>query len=1480
MATTKKSIKTTGKKKGGKRYMKKAARRTLAALLMITALIVAAIPATPGAARAPSNPDSIRNDPTVLKYNSLDGSTRYYFKRITNVGINDAIIFHGFDTLDNDGNPTTPVNTDIAFDSIIHIVEMVQTGVSEDGVTPIYEEQGKDFVCLSVADELVNYDHILSFSCPTVEEVNKGFSGESTDNNVFQRFEGDNVKTIATGAFKNCKALQRVDAGNNDGVETSIGGEAFLNCENLETYTGRNTKIIGNKAFQNCKKMTNCYVNSDIKEIGNNAFEDSALENFPDFHVSDSIGEAAFKGTNLTSLKIYGPDGGETGVSLSNSIFKECKSLSNIDFIGNFTSLGTNTFDGCENLYHCGLADSMTSIGAHSFDGCKVLNNLVMPGKITGGNLPNDLLKDCKELAKLDLTNDQWQNTDLKINNIFDESWLRSDACNLEVWGYRWYNPETGDPTKSLAYQYCIKKKVPYKCKDDEGGWADKYFDVDKDGNLLYVDVDAYKADTSTPEHIEVPEAVHGTSILHITSGAFRDINNNINSIDVKPTKISVESGAFNHAGLDYVRFAEGADTEIENVAGVFPNGNFYIYGDILNDSKDSLNALEYATRYNVEFRGNGRYDDESDYITLVVKPEDSKATLVGILKKDAPAAGSEYDTYQTTHSALASETANVWLPGGISAIKDDFFQTDTYLRKVKADGLTEVKTDQFYNSGPIEDIVLNGNWEPGSFGARPFRNATVKKISILPEGGLYSVDKYGVIYGDSGATIIEGIENSIDANGSNTRYEVPGSVTKIEDSAFEDNKWMNLFSTVYDNNNDYKSNIRIIPKNAFYNASELSRVVIGQYDGSMPGRVQEGAFDYSVSSIASNDMRLDVYDSRIIYDRAFADSSRKYNFYSNEGDTTYLLCEDENDNVKNLIWHKVEDTSKKSLDDYEIYFPKNNGKYPYRTEPYTFVCGMNDDTDSPDCSDIIVRDKTTKSFLDPKYFEVKSNLVDIAASKTSDTTVPVTLFGVAENGYSGQLYRDIVIYSEGGGGGITPSGRFDVTWKYNGPTRSGATVYNPDNDFQYWNEGVPAVEKLFDTKYKKEVVPQGSSSISSNQYYIEKYGVVSPGLGDNTGYGYFHIMDAGGEEHWEEIPYNIRKDIGTNTAPDGSKSIIIGTKESGISGNSIYAKFILKDKGVTLNEGEEYEVGMIERISDKKGRARLFGLSPKYTGTYVYEFPIPVDPSSSSSSHGGSSTTTSSSSGGGTSSSSSSSGSSSSSSSKSSSSKSSSKGGSSSSSRSSSGSSSSSGSGNKNSGTTIVNRNYYGKNGGTADELEEMLRAAHIDSINGGTADGYQVNITKSDAAEASFREALLRRYGSLDNIRYFSMDIDVKDENGNDIDTTGMTVTLTLPLPSSMEQYGTNNQVATVDSAGDLEDLNVQFSTLEGRPCATFVCPHFSPYGFYVNTSDLAIGTLDNTPKTGDPIPLKWFVSFGLAAFSIFLFLKKDPKPQANPA
>ena len=374
-------------------------------------------------------------------------------------------------------------------------------------------------------------------------------------------------------------------------------------------------------------------------------------------------------------------------------------------------------------------------------------------------------------------------------------------------------------------------------------------------------------------------------------------------------------------------------------------------------------------------------------------------------------------------------------------------------------------------------------------------------------------------------------------------------------------------------------------------------------------------------------------------------------------------------------------------------------------------------------------------------------------------------------------------------------------------------------------------------------------------------------GLGKATGYvqiqfkgKYAKELKSRNEGTIQNFYYDIKKDLSKNTSDDGTKSVTIQVSEATIdSDDNIEATVALTDATTStdLVKDTDYLQGSFKKTSAHHADVKITGKGDKYVGTYTYNFRM--DEKSESSSGGSSSSSSARSS-----SSSAASGSSSSA------------GGSGTS-----GTGGSGGSRGTNSGTTVVNRNYYNSgNGGSVDELEDMLRAAHIDAINGGTADGYQVNITKSDEAEASFREALLRRYGSLDNIRYFSMDIDVKDENGNDIDTTGISVTLTLPLPTSMEAYGTNNRVATVDGAGDLEDLNVQFSTLEGRPCATFVAPHFSPYGFYVDTSNLAIGTLDNTPKTGDPISPKWFISLGLAALSIFLFLKKDPKPQAQAA
>ena len=103
-------------------------------------------------------------------------------------------------------------------------------------------------------------------------------------------------------------------------------------------------------------------------------------------------------------------------------------------------------------------------------------------------------------------------------------------------------------------------------------------------------------------------------------------------------------------------------------------------------------------------------------------------------------------------------------------------------------------------------------------------------------------------------------------------------------------------------------------------------------------------------------------------------------------------------------------------------------------------------------------------------------------------------------------------------------------------------------------------------------------------------------------------------------------------------------------------------------------------------------------------------------------------------------------------------------------------------------------------------------------------------------------------------------------------MTVSVTMPIPDSLQVYGGNNKVAST-VGGTLESIKPRFTVIDGVPCMNFTVSHLSPYVIYVDTANLtASGTLDATPKTGDPIHPKWFLCIGLTAISIFLFLKRD--------
>lgn len=164
--------------------------------------------------------------------------------------------------------------------------------------------------------------------------------------------------------------------------------------------------------------------------------------------------------------------------------------------------------------------------------------------------------------------------------------------------------------------------------------------------------------------------------------------------------------------------------------------------------------------------------------------------------------------------------------------------------------------------------------------------------------------------------------------------------------------------------------------------------------------------------------------------------------------------------------------------------------------------------------------------------------------------------------------------------------------------------------------------------------------------------------------------------------------------------------------------------------------------------------------------------------------------------------------------------------------------------------------------------------NVNGST-DNFIVKISETPEATQAVMNALTNKYGSLDNLLYYAMDISLYDSTGTTkiTDTTGLTVDITIPLPDALITYGGNNMMGAVVS-DQMEDLAERFTTINGVPCISFTATHFSPYTIYVNTQNLSEGLLDTTPKTGDPIHPKWFLSLGLACLSIILFMKKDRK------
>ena len=212
-----------------------------------------------------------------------------------------------------------------------------------------------------------------------------------------------------------------------------------------------------------------------------------------------------------------------------------------------------------------------------------------------------------------------------------------------------------------------------------------------------------------------------------------------------------------------------------------------------------------------------------------------------------------------------------------------------------------------------------------------------------------------------------------------------------------------------------------------------------------------------------------------------------------------------------------------------------------------------------------------------------------------------------------------------------------------------------------------------------------------------------------------------------------------------------------------------------------------------------------------------------------------------------------------------------------SSGSNSGSGSSNGGSSSNGSSGSNSNRNSGTTVEVTKpgISNTNLAGATVAGSTDNFVVKVTEDQTANDLAVQALQAKFGDISRVKYLPMDISLYDSTGRTkiADTSGISVNITLPLPDDLAQYAGNNKVAST-LGGTIEDLNTRFTTVDGVPCVNFTATHFSPYVIYVNTANLTEGTIDATPKTGDPIHPKWFLALGLASLSLILFFKRDRK------
>ena len=195
------------------------------------------------------------------------------------------------------------------------------------------------------------------------------------------------VTTLGEDAFYDCDDLVSVDMPS----VTAIGGAAFASCNALTSVSMPSVTAIGEKAFYWCSALTSVSM-PKVTTIGERAFDDCDALTSVSMPSVTAIGDWAFASCNaLTSVSM------PKVTAIGNYAFGYCYALTSVE-MPEVTTIGNGAFYHCDALASASMPEA-TTVGKDAFRYCCALTSLDIPASVT--TIGSDAFDGCSSLASV-----------------------------------------------------------------------------------------------------------------------------------------------------------------------------------------------------------------------------------------------------------------------------------------------------------------------------------------------------------------------------------------------------------------------------------------------------------------------------------------------------------------------------------------------------------------------------------------------------------------------------------------------------------------------------------------------------------------------------------------------------------------------------------------------------------------------------------------------------------------------------------------------------------------------------------------------------------------------------------------------------------------------------------------------------------------------------------------------------------------------